>query len=150
MEKHEIEDLLKRAKDLEKSQHIHKPYAESTGMLPDFEVEYELDIDPELSSVKPCQGMRCDFLYEGDDPATNGIHMIWPEILNDEGGVILDKRIAIPHSGRATMWIGQHESRVTVHRNRIRVGVKGYWVIGSKKLAKVEVTKIIGLFDNEE
>ncbi|OUS03263.1 hypothetical protein A9Q81_07710 [Gammaproteobacteria bacterium 42_54_T18] len=129
---------------------MHNPYSEHFGRLPDFEVEYEFSVDPELKDVVPCQGMRTDFLYDGDDPQIEGINMIWPELLDGNGDVILDKRILPASKGTATMWIGMHESRVSIHRNRIQLGTKGYWVFGSKVYAKVIVTKIIGLFENEE
>jgi hypothetical protein len=74
--------------------------------------------------------------------------MIWPELLDEDGSVLLNKNIEPPKSGKATMWIGVPEMREKIHRNRIKVGTKGYWVIGSKRLAKVKVTKIIGLFTN--
>jgi hypothetical protein len=146
MNKKQIEELKKRVKAQKESMHIHTPYFEKTGRLPDFEVEYEFDIDPELGLIKPAQGMRCDFLYEGDDPSIDGIHMIWPELLDQDGNVILDKNIEPPKLGKATMWIGIPETKEKIHRARIKVGTKGYWVIGSKVLAKVRVTKIIGLF----
>ena len=149
MDDKQIEELKRRVRDQEQLRSIHRPYSETTGMLPDFEVKYQFDIDPELSSVKPAQGMRCDFLYEGDDPSADGIHMIWPELLTENGKIILDKKITPSPSGRATMWIGSNEARQKIHRNRISVGTKGYWVIGSKRLARVEVSKIIGLFENE-
>ncbi|MEW8525379.1 MAG: hypothetical protein AB2552_20240 [Candidatus Thiodiazotropha endolucinida] len=149
MDKKEIEKLKERVKREEETRHIHVPYSEASGRKPDFEVEYVLDIDPELGSVKPGQGMRCDFLYEGDDPKTDGIYMIWPELLDENGKVILDKRVVPAKSGKATMWIGMHEAREKIHRNRIKIGTKGYWVVGSKKLAMVTVTKIHGLFENE-
>ena len=111
-------------------------------------MEYEFDIDPELELVKPRQGMRCDFLYEDDDPKIHGIHIIWPELLDKDENVLLNKDIEPPKSGKATMWIGMPEMREKIHQHRLKVGTKGYWVIGSKILAKVKVTKIIGLFIN--
>lgn len=140
-------DEIKKAAESE-SRYVHTPYSEAMGKQPDFEVEYVFDIDPELEEVKPSQGMRCDFLYDGDDPKLDGIHMIWPELLDEYGDVILDKRVIPSSSGKATMWIGLHESREKVHQKRIKIGTKGYWVIGSKKLAKVTVSKILGLFEN--
>ena len=147
MNKQQIEELMKRVKDNSDAQKVHTPYNETTGRLPDFEVQYK--IHDEVTS-NFTQGARCDFLYEGDDPKTDGIHMIWPEFLDDNGEVILDKTIHPKKQGRATMWIGMHESRVKFHRPRLKVGTKGYWVVGSKKIANVEVTKILGVFENKE
>jgi len=148
MNEEEIKDLMEKVKNQENTAHIHTPYSESSGRGADFEVEYKLDIDPELREIKPSQGMRSDFLYEGDDPKTDGIYMIWPELLDKDGKVILDKRITPENSGTATMWIFSPEIR-DVHRNRIKVGTKGRWVVGSKTLARVTVTKILGLFEND-
>lgn len=147
MTKKQIEELMKRVKKSEGAEKKHVPYAEATGRLPDFEVKYEIlpDIDARFT-----QGARCDFLYEGDDPWEDGVHMIWPEFLDDGGDVIVDKTIQPQKEGCATMWIGTHESRIKFHRPRLKVGTKGYWVVGSKKVAKVTVTKILGLFENEE
>ncbi len=146
LSKQKIEELMKRVEQNEEAEKIHIPYAESSGRLPDFEVSYEI-----LPSINApfTHGARCDFLYEDDDPHKDGVHMIWPEFLDDEGNVILDKTIQPKKKGRATMWIGIHESRIKFHRPRLKVGAKGYWVVGSKKLAKVTVTKILGLFEND-
>ena len=100
MDKTQIEELKRRVKSQEKSRHVHIPYFERTGKLPDFEVEYEFDIDPELGLIKPRQGMRCDFLYEGDDPKVHGINIIWPELWDKEGNVLLNKDIAPPNLGK--------------------------------------------------
>lgn len=147
LSKQQIDELIKRVEQNKSVDKKHIPYAESSGNLPDFEVEYEFYPD---IKAKFTQGARCDFLYEGDHPYEDGVHMIWPEFLDDEGNVILDKAIQPKKKGQATMWIGMHESRVNFHRSRLKIGTKGYWVVGSKKLAKVTVTKILGLFENEK
>jgi hypothetical protein len=148
MDKKEIDELKKMVKNRDLS--IHVPYKDRTGSKADFEVEYVLDIDPELGSIILSQGMRCDFLYDGDNPKVDGVHMIWPELLDENGSVILDKSISLDNSGKATMWIGLPETRAHTHRKRIKVGAKGSWVVGSKRIAKVTVTKIIGLFENND
>lgn len=149
MDKKQIEQLMRSVKEKEATRHIHIPHQEATGKIPDFEVEYEFSIALELKDVKPSQGMRPDFLYEGDVPEKDGIHMIWPELLED-GEVIRDKTIKPAKKGRALMWILVPETREKIHRKRVKVGTKGYWVIGSNKLARVTVTKIIGLLENKE
>lgn len=112
---------------------------------PDFVVEYEMDLCDELKNAKPHQAMRINFLYEGDDPQMDGIHMIWPELL-DENGVAL--RDALPGSapvkGQAAMWIVSEDMR-EYHRKRLKVGAKGYWLSGSYKVANVTVIKLGGL-----
>ncbi len=128
----------------------HIPYEKATGLLPDFEVEYEIDRDPEIEGGKLTQGMRCDFLYEGDKSPHDPIYMIWPEILDKNNNVILDTSIEIEKKGLANMWIMLPESRARIHCNRLKPGTKGYWVVGSCKVANVKVTKILGLFSNIE
>lgn len=148
MDKEEIEKLKSCVKNSESTRRVHIPYENTTGRKPDFEVQYNLNISPDLVGVNPAQGMRCDFLYDGDDPKIDCIYQIWPELLDEKGDVILDKSIPITPMGMATMWIGSQEMREKIHQKRIKVGVNGYWVIGSQRLAKVTVTKIIGLFEN--
>ena len=69
----------------------HTPYKSLKNREPDFIVEYEWCPDEVVKDIKRFQGMRSDFLYEGDDPQTDGIHMIWPEFLDKEGHVLLSK-----------------------------------------------------------
>jgi len=66
----------------------HTPYQERLKRIPDFVVEYELDLCEELKEAKPGQGMRVDFLYSGDDPQVEGVHKIWPELLDENGAHI--------------------------------------------------------------
>lgn len=148
MDAKEIEELKKRVAEQGEERFHHTPYFKTTKRQPDFEVAYRLDPDPELNKVIVRQGIRCDFLYEGDDPEKDGIFMIWPELLNESGDVILDKRVIPDESGKAIMWIGNPETKKEIHRNRIKIGTQGYWVIGNKKLAKVRVTKILSLFED--
>lgn len=129
----DLDDLMKRAEKQRESSSRHTPYEELTGERPDFRVHYRLDIDPELGQIKIRQGIRSDFLYEGDDPVKDGVYMIWPEFLDDEGNVVTDATIEMPQEGFANMWIGLDEGRKKVHRSRIKEGVCGYWVVGSKK-----------------
>jgi len=145
MSKEQIESLIQDVKNKEASNLVHVPYSESTGHLPDFEVHYSI-LDGVSENFR--QGARCDFLYEGDDPVIDGVHMIWPEFLDERGVVVTDKKVRLSKSGNATMWIGMHESRVNFHRPRLKVGTRGFWVVGSRKLATVEVVKILGLFEN--
>jgi hypothetical protein len=48
--------------------------------------------------------MRSDFAYEGDDPRTDGMYMIWPEFESDDGVPLADAA-DIPVTGFASMWI---------------------------------------------
>ena len=124
---------------------MHSSRENDLNPQPDFVVEYEMDLCDELKNAKPHQGMRINFLYEGDDPQIDGIHMIWPELLDENGLAIRD---AIPGSapvkGQATMWIVSEDMR-EYHRKRLKVGAKGYWVSGLYKVANVTVIKLDGL-----
>lgn len=145
MDKKQIEELKQRVLNQSRTAHVHVPYSEVRNEEPDFEVRYLLDPEPALAVANPGQGMRSDFLYAGDDPAVEGIHMIWPEFLDEEGNVICDKNIEPAKTGNAYMWIGPDEKVRSYHRARLKVGTHGYWVVGSKRLAKVEVTRLIRL-----
>jgi hypothetical protein len=150
LDKNVLAQALRAAEESKQSWLVHIPYSQTSGMEPDFEVEYEFLPELEREFGRPTQGMRCDFLYEGDDPKVDGIYMIWPEFLDQDGNVILDKRVSLAESGTATMWIGFPEARANVHRKRIKTGIIGYWVVGSRKIARVMVTKVIGLFRNPD
>ena len=143
-----LKDLQERVKENAWRQKIHIPYIENTGHPADFEIQYNFYPQEEFKYGLH-QGIRTDFLYEGDDPGIDGIHMIWPEFIDDSGLVITDRTLNIPSHGRALMWIGMHESRVKTHQKRLKVGTNGYLVVGSTKLATAKVTKIIGLHTNE-
>ena len=117
-----------------------KSYNEERGNEPDFEIEYSW-----VSEVqRPFQHMRSDFRY----PETfndEGIWMIWPEFIDNDGNVILNFE-TLPESGRATMWILVREEKyLKMHRERLKVGLVGELVVGSRVLARAKVTKILGL-----
>jgi hypothetical protein len=122
----------------------HIPCGKDYDRGPDFIVEYEIDLADEIKDAKPSQGMRVDFLYEGDDPQVEGIHMIWPEILDEQGHVLLDNTPGIINKkGFANMWVVS-EDRREYHRNRIKVGTKGTWWRGGR-VAYVTVIQICDL-----
>ena len=120
----------------------HLPYQDRLYRGPDFIVSYELDSCEELKSLKPCQGMRVDFLYDREDPNVEGIHMIWPEILCSDGSVMKDTTPGVlPQIGRANMWIFDESTRL-FHASKIKVGTKGQWVRGPFRVANVVVVEI--------
>lgn len=121
---------------------MHSRYEDDQNRQPDFVVEYEIELCDEIKNAKPHQGMRTDFLYDGDDPQLDGVYMIWPELLDENGQVVEDQTPgSAPHKGRANMWILSEEMR-EFHRKRIKVGTKGYWVLGPFKVANVTVIKL--------
>ena len=122
----------------------HIPYEKRSGRRPDFIVEYEIDLAEAIKNAKPNQGMRVDFLYEGDDPQVDGVHMIWPEILDETGSVITDTTPGnIPKKGYANMWVIS-EDRREYHHKRLKVGIKGNWWRGGR-VAYVTVVQVNAL-----
>ncbi len=119
-------------------------YAEKTGRSPDFRVKYRWRIpDTGVQYQRPFQHIRSDFLYEGDDPQTDGMHMIWPEFESDDG-VPLAEGAEIPAVGFASMWILSEDLRA-LHQERLAPGVRGYMMAGPHKIADVEVVELLGL-----
>ena len=117
------------------------PYEKRLKRNPDFVVEYEIDLEKGLENAKPGQGMRVDFLYDGDDPKTDGVHMIWPEILDNDGQVLLDSTPGnINRTGYANMWVVMDERR-EYHHKRLKIGTKGTWWRGGR-VAYVKVVQI--------
>ena len=114
-------------------------YGERSGRSPDFRVRYRWL----PQGQRPFQHIRCDFAYEGDGPE-DSIYMIWPEF-EDAAGRPLPAGRAVPEQGTATMWILNDELRDQIHRQRIKRGVRGYFVVGTQRIAEVEVTDVLGL-----
>ena len=119
----------------------HTPYEQTSGRKPDFIVEYEIDLDDAIKDAKPHQGMRVDFLYDGDDPKADGFFIIWPEILDGNGKVILDTEpSSIPKKGYANMWVIRRE-QMDYHQKRMKIGTTGTWWRGGR-VAYVTVIQI--------
>ena len=118
-------------------------YSERTGRSPDFEVAYRFyKLEEGGRKDPPRQHVRWDFLYSGDDPAKDGISMVWPEFISEAGAVLPEGEV--PYEGRARMFIVNPE-RVEFHRARITAGVRGYFVEGSHRIAECTVTNVLGL-----
>ncbi len=125
-----------------------RTYRESFNCLPDFKVRYRfLSAAEGGRSTPPYQRIRWDFLYEGDDPRTDGIHMIWPEFISPAGSILGEGEV--PLVGEALMFIVNLDRR-SYHRERIGRGTRGFFVEGSRKVAECEVTGIHGLFPSHE
>ena len=121
-------------------------YSEKTGLLPDFEVSYRfLSREEGGRETRPYPHTRWDFLYEGDDPQVEGVNMIWPEVIDEEGHVLPEGEI--PIEGRALMFVVMAERR-PFHFAKVKEGAKGYFVEGARKVAVCTVTKVIGLHAN--
>ncbi len=112
----------------------------------DFEVAYRFLSYEEggRKSGPPHQPYRSDWSYEGDDPQGNGIYMIWPIFLDDEGQIVEPNR-TVPNEGTAQMFIVNDELRQAFHAKRLDTGVRGYFMEGSKRVAEAVVTKLLAL-----
>ncbi len=114
------------------------------GRPPDFAVRYRFFTAEEGGRASlPRQHLRCDFLYDGDDPQRDGIYMIHPEFLDDDGKPLPDG--PVPYEGVAHMFILNDDMREHIHRRRIALDVRGYFVEGAKRVAECEVTELLGL-----
>lgn len=115
-------------------------YTQRTGRPADFLVRYRVLLATEGGrSTPPHQHVRWDFLYEGDDPLTDGVHMIWPEFVDPAGHVLPEGEV--PAVGMAQMFVVNRE-RTAFHHRRIRVGVRGFFMEGARKVAECELTAI--------
>jgi hypothetical protein len=124
-----------------------KTYEQIRGYRPDFVVKYRLYTPAEGGRKVTFQHLRCDFLYDGDDPQKDGIYMIHPEFLTAEGAP-LGEDVPVPLEGRASMWILSPEMRKTIHKARAKVGMKGFFVEGPRKVGEVMIDEIVGLHEN--
>lgn len=127
------------------------PYEKVRNHPPDFRIKYQIYSEEEGGRKHPVfQGLRCDFAYDGDDIKDMEIFAIHPEFEDKYGNIILDRNLPVPIQGTARMWILFPEMRRQVHINRIKIGVIGYFMAGSRRLGQVEVIEIIGLNTNAE
>ena len=127
---------------------MHTPYQERLGHPADFRVKYRFYSAEEGGrKTIPHQRYRSDFWYSHPDHKANELFMIWPEFENDRGEIILEDNKSVPAQGKARMWIIVPQRRV-YHFDKIRIGLKGYFMEGPKKVAECEVIEIIGLQTN--
>ncbi|RKP55574.1 hypothetical protein D7Z26_10350 [Cohnella endophytica] len=125
------------------------PYEVVRKHLHDFRIEYRFYSREEGGrKILPFQGYRCDFSYDGDDIGTTGIYMIHPEFEDEDGNVLINDIESVNGIGTARMWILIPEMRKEIHNNRIKLGVKGYFMEGSRKVGVVKVIEINGIMDN--
>lgn len=123
-----------------------RTYEQTRGHGPDFIVKYCLFSPVQGGRTVTFQHLRCDFMYEGDDPQTGGIYMIHPEFL-DPSGVPLADDEPVPLEGTASMWVLTPQMR-TAHQARVKVGVRGFFMEGPRKVGAVEVVRIEALHAN--
>jgi len=121
-------------------------YTEHFGRLPDFRVRYKwLGKVGQRRPQKLFQHLRSDFLYAEitDNPELDNYFMIHPEFELEDGKPLSEDE-DVPTDGTAGMWIVREEMR-DFHRERIKIGVKGFMMGGPDKLAEVEVIKVVSL-----
>jgi hypothetical protein len=127
---------------------MNKSYEIIKGHSADFRVKYRFYSQSEGGrKTLPWQGYRSDFYY--NHPAHENpysIYMIWPEF-EDLNGSLIKENIVVPFVGTARMWIIDPQYRL-YHRNKICVGLQGYFMEGSRRVAECEVIEVIGLFSN--
>lgn len=106
---------------------------------PDFEVEYRFYSFEEGGRKQlPLQGIyKCNWAYEDDGPDCQ--HTIWPEFLNNDGGILNADEIALPQ-GRANMWIVFEETRQD-HAEHALLNKRGYFMEGPHKVAECRVVR---------
>lgn len=124
-----------------------RTYEDIRKICPDFVVRYRLYSLSEGGRKITFQHLRCDFMYEGDDPFKDSIYMIHPQFLDEEGNALSVER-AVPLEGKASMWILDPEMRATIHRKRAKIDTKGYFMEGSRKVGEVIIEEIIGLHES--
>lgn len=126
----------------------HFPYEKTMNHPADFKVRYRFyrEDDGGLKSI-PFQGYRSDFWYPYDAHYPTSIYMIWPEFEDEHGSIITEKNNPVPATGIARMWILVPEMR-NYHKDKIHIGLKGYFMEGERKVAECEVIEINGLLTN--
>lgn len=125
------------------------PYESIRKHPQDFNVLYRMYTTEEGGRRNlPYQGYRCDFSYDGDDVKECGIYAIHPEFQDEQGNILLDTDKSVPLMGKASMWVLFARMREQVHIYRIKVGTKGYFMEGPRRVGEVTVTEIVGLYTN--
>ena len=127
---------------------MHIPLDKKLEHSADFKVEYRFYSKEEGGrDTIPYQGYRSDFWYEHPDHHQMYVFMIWPEFENTNGEVILDDKQSVQSTGIARMWVIDPLKR-KYHLDKIAVGLKGYFMEGSKRVAECKVIEISGLAIN--
>jgi hypothetical protein len=88
---------------------------------------------------------RPDWVYPDDPPKQ--CWMIWPSF-EDGAGRSLKRGTRVSGQGFASMTIVDPQMRAEVHRGRIVVGLRGFMVEGSRRVAEAEVVEILALMTN--
>ncbi|MNI77249.1 hypothetical protein D3C73_1335290 [compost metagenome] len=76
------------------------------------------------------------------------MRVIHPEFEDENGDIIINETRSVLESGNARMWIMFPKARAERHIHDIKVGLKGYFMEGPRRVAEAEIIEIIGLFTN--
>jgi translation elongation factor EF-Tu-like GTPase len=123
--------------------------AESKPVMrqPDFEAEIRFLSQEDGGREKlPLQGYRSDLRYKDQNEET--AWMIWPLFLNEEG-IEIPRGHPVKQQTKANMYIVSDDLRKTVHRQKIREGIRFHLVEGKKIVADGAVTQVLGLWAND-
>ncbi|GAA4045433.1 hypothetical protein GCM10022409_34340 [Hymenobacter glaciei] len=120
----------------------------SEHLPPDFRVSYRLFSAEEGGrKTSHFQHIRWDFSYEDETIGKpNQVFLIWPEFISDSGQVLPEGQ-PMPKQGLADMFIANPAFRA-FHSQHIKVGVRGYFREGFRKIALCEVVEILALHQN--
>jgi hypothetical protein len=119
------------------------PVEKINNRKPDFKVRYRFFSHDEGGRIQtPYQGYRSDLHYEGEDIKTHGIYMVWPEFLNADGSVLLERETNVSASGEANMWILCYDKMKEYHRAEAIPGRKCWFMEGARKVAEANGIKI--------
>ncbi|HMS67975.1 MAG TPA: hypothetical protein PKD18_07545 [Saprospiraceae bacterium] len=112
----------------------------SQDTLGDFKVKYKFRSHEDGGRQNlPHQGIRSDFWYDHEDNQENGVFMIWP-LFEDEQGKLIDSGPVLKE-GIARMKI-VNDKMIAYHLERLKVGIKGYFMEGPHKTADCEVIEL--------
>ena len=106
----------------------------------DFKVKYKFRSYEDGGRQNPAhQGIRSDFWYHHEDNPEDGVFMIWP-LFEDDHGKLIDSGPVLKE-GIARMKI-VNDKMIEYHIERLKVGVKGYFMEGLRKTADCEVIEL--------
>lgn len=104
---------------------------------PDFVVKYKI-IDERRLKEPPFQGIRTNFMYQDDVIDDKYSYTIFPEFVDSNGNIIMEKNQPVNIEGIANMWIVVEDS-IDFHRNKLKTNTKGYIIEGFRKIAECEI-----------
>ena len=112
---------------------------------PDFAAQLRAIPQPSTGLRSPLrQGLKLDLMYESDENQAWMIHFA----LLDMKGKLLPHMTECQGEVDAYFRVVNLELRATVHRQRLKPGIRFYVVIGSHKVAEGTVTKVLHLLDD--